>query len=219
MRTVRFRDSREQVTVGKIVCVGENYAKHIAELKGRIPEKPMLFFKPTTSLLAPQQPIQLPHFSSEIHHEVELVILIGQPARFLKETDALGCVSGYAVGMDLTARDIQREARKAGDPWAVAKGFDGSAPISDFAPAEEVGEAGDLAIELRVNGEVRQSARTSDMIFGIPKLLSYASSVFTLEPGDLLFTGTPSGVGIVQAGDLLEVSIEKVGSARWKVEA
>jgi 2-keto-4-pentenoate hydratase/2-oxohepta-3-ene-1,7-dioic acid hydratase in catechol pathway len=127
-------------------------------------------------------------------------------------------VSGYAVGIDLTARDWQKEAKKKGGPWAIAKGFDGSAPLSEITPAGEVGDPGDLAIELRMNGEVRQSARTSDMIFKVPEILAFASRIFTLEPGDLLFTGTPSGVGPIQAGDRIEVEIERVGRASWRVE-
>ncbi len=206
------------MAVGKILCLGQNYAKHIEEMKGSVPEKPMLFLKPSTALSAPGVPIRLPHFSSEIHHEVELVVAIGSEMHGIAVEDALSFVSGYGVGLDLTARDVQREARKRGDPWAVAKGFDGSAPLSEITPVEEVGDPSDLAIELRLNGEIRQSARTSDMIFKIPELLSYASGIFTLEPGDLIYTGTPSGVGAIQSGDVLDAEIERVGHARWEVK-
>ncbi len=218
MGIVRFKDSGREMAVGKIVCMGQNYAKHIEELKTRVPDKPMLFFKPSTALLNPGDPIRLPDFSKNIHYETELVALIDKQARHVSAADALQFVGGYAVGLDLTARDVQVEARKHGEAWAVAKGFDGSAPMSEITRAEEVGDPGDLEIELRLNGEVRQSARTSDMIFKTEDIISYASSVFTLEPGDLVFTGTPSGVGVIRSGDELEARIERVGTARWKVK-
>lgn len=218
MRKVKFRQSQRELSVGKILCVGQNYAKHIEEMKAARPDKPMLFFKPSTALVPPGKSIELPRFSSEVHHEVELVVVIGQTMHRIEADQALDHVAGYAVGLDLTARDWQREAKKQGLPWAVAKGFDGSAPVSELAPADEVGDPSDLAIELRVRGELRQSARTSDMLFQVPEILSYASTFFTLEPGDLVFTGTPSGVGPISRGDVLEAQIERVGLARWHVK-
>jgi len=217
MRTIKFKGSAHELTVGKIVCVGQNYAKHIEEMKGTRPEKPVLFFKPSTAIIHPGEAIRLPDFSSEIHHEVELVVVVGETMRHVAADRTLALVAGYAVGLDLTARDLQRDAKKRGGPWATAKGFDGSAPISEVAPSDEVGDAGDLAIELRVNGQIRQSGRTSDMLFKIPELLAYASGIFTLEPGDLLFTGTPSGVSALHSGDVLETEIERVGATPWQV--
>jgi 2-keto-4-pentenoate hydratase/2-oxohepta-3-ene-1,7-dioic acid hydratase in catechol pathway len=218
MKKIRFRGSGNEIAVGKILCVGQNYAKHIEEMKGTRPENPVLFFKPSTALVSPVEPIRLPGFSKEVHHEVELVVVIGKVMRHVSQEDALAHVGGYAVGIDLTARDWQREAKKQGGPWAVAKGFDGSAPLSEITPADEVGDPGDLAIQLSMNGEIRQSARTSEMLFSLPELLAFASRIFTLEPGDLLFTGTPSGVGPISAGDRIEVEIERVGRAAWQVE-
>jgi 2-keto-4-pentenoate hydratase/2-oxohepta-3-ene-1,7-dioic acid hydratase in catechol pathway len=218
MKNVRFRQGGSQLAVGKILCVGQNYIKHIEEMKGSRPEEPVLFFKPPTALVSPEETIRYPDFSSDVHHEVELVVVIGNVMRRISEKESLSHVAGYAVGIDLTARDRQRVAKKRGGPWAVAKGFDGSAPVSEVAPAEEVGDPGDLAMELRVNGELRQSARTSEMLFKIPELLAYASNIFTLEPGDLFFTGTPSGVGPIRPGDRIDVEIERVGRAQWLVE-
>ena len=166
----------------KIVCIGANYADHIAEMKSRRGSRPVLFLKPSTALLAPGEPIRLPAFSTEVHHEVELVAVIGRRLRGVAESRALEGVSGYAVGLDLTARDLQRQAKQRGEPWSMAKGFDGSAPLSEVAAAAAVGDASDLAIELRVNGELRQAGRTSQMIHPLPAILAYASSVFTLEP-------------------------------------
>ncbi len=217
MRTIKFKASARELTVGKIVCVGQNYAKHIEEMKGTRPEKPVLFFKPSTAIVHPGEAIRLPAFSSDVHHEVELVVVVGETMRHVPADRALTHVAGYAVGLDLTARDLQWAAKKRGGPWAVAKGFDGSAPLSEAVPADEVGDASDLAIELRVNGEIRQSGRTSEMLFKIPELLAYASDIFTLEPGDLLFTGTPSGVSPLHPGDVLETEIERIGATRWQV--
>ena len=135
-----------------------------------------------------------------------------------RRTLVLSGIAGYAVGLDLTARDVQQAAKKKGHPWMVAKGFDGSAPLSEFASSEDVGDPSDLAVELRVNGELRQSGRTSEMIFKLPELLAYASLFFTLEPADEIYTGTPSGVGPIQPGDVLEPEIERVGRVRWQVE-
>jgi acylpyruvate hydrolase len=218
MKNVRFRQGGSQLAVGKILCVGQNYIKHIEEMKGSRPEEPVLFFKPPTALVSPEETIRYPDFSGDVHHEVELVVVIGNVMRRIGEKESLSHVAGYAVGIDLTARDRQHEAKKKGGPWGVAKGFDGSAPVSEVAPAEEVGDPGDLAMELRVNGELRQSARTSEMLFKIPELLAYASNIFTLEPGDLFFTGTPSGVGPIRPGDRIDVEIERVGRAQWLVE-
>jgi 2-keto-4-pentenoate hydratase/2-oxohepta-3-ene-1,7-dioic acid hydratase in catechol pathway len=218
MRTIKFKGDSRELTVGKMVCVGQNYAKHIEEMKGQRPKEPVIFFKPSTALLVPGQVIELPAFSSNVHHEVELVVVIGSEMRRVEAPRALDHVAGYAVGLDLTARDKQQEAKNKGGPWAIAKGFDGSAPVSEVAPAADVGDPGDLAIELRVNDKVRQSARTSDMLFKVPELLSYASGVFTLEPGDLFFTGTPSGVSPLKSGDELEAEIEKIGRIRWQVK-
>jgi 2-keto-4-pentenoate hydratase/2-oxohepta-3-ene-1,7-dioic acid hydratase in catechol pathway len=217
MKTIQFKGNTRELTVGKIVCVGQNYAKHIEEMKGTRPESPVLFFKPSTAIVHPGEPIQLPGFSSEVHHEVELVVVLGETMRHVSADQALTHVAGYAVGLDLTARDVQSAAKKRGGPWAVAKGFDGSAPVSEAVPADEVGDASDLAIELRVNGDIRQSGRTSDMLFKIPEILAYASEIFTLEPGDLLFTGTPSGVSALHPGDVLETEIERIGATRWQV--
>lgn len=218
MRTIKLKGDSRGLTVGKMVCVGQNYARHIEEMKGQRPKEPVIFFKPSTALLVPGQMIELPAFSTSVHHEVELVVVIGVEMRSVDASDALDHVAGYAVGLDLTARDKQQEAKKKGGPWAIAKGFDGSAPVSEVAPAADVGDPGNLAIELSVNGKVRQSARTSDMLFKVPELLAYASGIFTLEPGDLLFTGTPSGVGPLKSGDELEAEIERVGRVSWQVK-
>jgi 2-keto-4-pentenoate hydratase/2-oxohepta-3-ene-1,7-dioic acid hydratase in catechol pathway len=141
---------------------------------------------------------------NDLHHEVELTILIGQRGSRIPETEALSFVAGYGVGLDMTLRDVQAEAKQRGLPWSVAKGFDTSAPLSDFIPADTAPPWETLHVELRVNGEIRQQGSARDFLFTLPRLIAYASSVFTLERGDILFTGTPEGVGSVSAGDVLQ---------------
>ena len=205
--------------VGKIVCVGKNYRDHLKEMGyGAADEDPVLFIKPPTSLLVSGGVLSLPSFSREVHHEVELVVVIGRETRGVPEERALDHVLAYAVGLDLTCRDLQKRAKERGEPWAISKGFDGAAPVSSAVAADSVGDPGDLAIELRVNGAVRQSARTSQMIHGVPWLVAYASRYMTLERGDLLMTGTPSGVGPLSPGDVARGTIERVGAVEIRVQ-
>jgi acylpyruvate hydrolase len=206
-----------RIEVGKIVCVGRNYREHLKEMGYAPDEDPVIFLKPPTSLLASGSVLALPTFSREVHHEVELVLVIGRDAREVPEARALEHVLAFAVGLDLTCRDLQKRAKERGEPWAVAKGFDGAAPVSTAVTAGEVGDPADLAIELRVNGAVRQSARTSQMIHGAAWLIAYASRYMTLERGDLLMTGTPSGVGPLAPGDVARGTIERVGAVEIRV--
>lgn len=190
----------------KLICIGKNYALHAAEMGGSVPEVPMIFLKPSTTLVASGGKVMLPSMSKEVHHEVELVVVIGRGGKNIPEDRAIEHVDGYALGLDMTARDIQLEAKKRGEPWAVAKGFDTFAPIGKISPASDIPDPQDLEISLRVNGELRQHGSTADMIFSVAHLVSYCSRIFTLRPGDLLFTGTPEGVGPVREGDVLEAS-------------
>lgn len=201
-------DIVELPNVGKIIGIGQNYARHAAEMKSTPPREPMLFLKPSTAIVRGGDDVVIPETSSDVHHEVELVVVIGRTARNVSEEDALSHVAGYAVGLDMTARDLQAKAKAAGHPWAVAKGFDTFAPVGTVVPASEVPDPQQLHLELRVNGEPRQSGSTSDMIFPVRTLVAYCSRIFTLEPGDLVYTGTPEGVGPVRRGDVLEARID-----------
>lgn len=195
---------------GKLVCIGRNYAKHAAELGNAVPTSPMIFLKPASALIPSGGDIVIPPASSDVHHEVELVCLIGTTGSHIAREEALNHVAGYAVGLDMTARDIQLKAKEKGHPWSVAKGYDTFAPLGDFVPAEEIQDPQDLTIRLEINGQVRQDGHTGDMIFPVAELIAYASSIFTLMAGDLLFTGTPEGVGPVKPGDTLVASVQGI---------
>lgn len=197
------------IAVGKIVCVGRNYARHIEEMGGKADADPVFFLKPPTALLTGTHlKVSVPTSFGELHHEVELAVLIGRRAQAVDEEKALDFAAGYAVAMDLTLRDLQSKAKRDGGPWALAKGFDGSAPVGFFVARSGVGDPHDLKIGLSVNGEVRQSARTSAMIHRIDRLLSYISRLMTLEPGDILLTGTPEGVGPLNDEDSVLARID-----------
>jgi len=193
------------VNASKIVCVGRNYAAHARELGNDIPERPLLFLKPPSSLLQSGEPIILPPDSARVEHEAEIAVVIGRRARHVSEAEALGCVAGYAPLNDVTARDLQRLDVQ----FTRAKGFDSFCPVG--APgAVPGGDWRDLEVRCRVNGQERQRGSAHQMVFGIPKLLAYISRVMTLEPGDLIATGTPEGVGPLRDGDVVEVELSGV---------
>lgn len=194
----------------KIVCVGRNYAAHAKELGNELPEEPLLFLKPPSSIVGPGAAIVRPvGMSSLVHHEGELAVVIGHRMRRARVEDVMGCVLGYTVGNDVTARDLQRKENK----FTRAKGFDTFCPLGPaLVTADEVGDPQALQLRVTVNGEVRQDASTGDMIFPVAALLSFISSVMTLEPGDVVLTGTPEGVGPLEAGQVVEVSISGIGT-------
>lgn len=203
--------------VGKIVCVARNYVDHIRELNNAIPDEPVLFTKPATSIVADGGQIVIPSYSNDCHHEVELAVLIGSAGKAIPAERAMLHVAAYGVALDMTLRDVQSGLKAKGLPWEKAKGFDTSCPLSTFVLAEEVADPHDLRISLKVNGQLRQHASTALMMRNVPELIAAASTVFTLEPGDVLLTGTPAGVAAVVSGDLLEAEIEQVGQLRVTV--
>jgi 2-keto-4-pentenoate hydratase/2-oxohepta-3-ene-1,7-dioic acid hydratase in catechol pathway len=212
MTTVTLAGEQSPFRVGKILCLGRNYAEHAKEMQADIPKVPVVFLKPATAIIHDGERILLPPFARELHHEVELVVLIGREGRDIPEHAAPDHIAGYAVGLDMTLRDVQSDAKKQGLPWSVAKGFDTSAPVSRFRPAREIPDPHNLGIRLCVNSHVRQESTTAKMIFRLERIVSYLSTVFTLEAGDLIFTGTPDGVGPVLPGDTLEASIDMIGT-------
>lgn len=196
---------------GKIVCVGRNYVDHAAELGNVAPERPLLFLKPPSAVIGDGDAIVLPPESSRVDHEAEIGVVIGRRLRHVTASDALGGVAGITCVNDVTARDLQ----KADGQWTRAKGFDTFCPVGPrVVPLAELGPLDELEVIGRVNGEERQRGRAADMAFGVPYLIAYISRVMTLEPGDLLATGTPAGVGPLEAGDVVEVEIPGVGALR-----
>lgn len=192
----------------KIIGVGRNYAAHAAEMGNDLPVAPLLFLKPNTSVIGPDDPIVLPAWTEHVEHEAELAVVIGKVTKDVSPEHALGQVFGFTVANDVTARDIQR----VDDQWARAKGFDTSCPIGPWVvPGLDVD---DLAVRARVNGELRQDGRTSQLIFDVAYLISYVSEVFTLLPGDVILTGTPAGVGPIVDRDVVECEIEDIGTLR-----
>lgn len=208
MKEVFFKGNDKGIRVTNIFCIGRNYAGHIAELGGKREENesPLVFLKPTSALNT-EKTIHLPSISQEIDYETELLLLIGQSARQIKPEHSLSYISGYGIGLDITARDLQAVARKKGWPWAIAKGFDHAACVSEFIPAAEIADPSKLHFQMKQNGVVRQQGFVKEMLFDIPYLVSYLSTVFTLQPGDLIFTGTPEGIGRLQKGDQIEISL------------
>jgi len=192
---------------GSIYCIGRNYAKHAKELKNEIPSNPVVFLKPRSSLIFNGEAIQIPESSDNVHHEVEMVILIGETAKNISKEDALKSIGAIGVGLDMTARDLQSEAKLKGLPWTVAKGFDTFAPLGNLAKFHSGIDLKNLNISVSVNGEVRQKGNTSDMLFPVANLIAYLSERFTLTPGDLIYTGTPEGVSKVEKGDLIKASL------------
>lgn len=193
-------------------------SEHAAELGNSVPDKPLLFLKPPSAFLIEGSPIRFPAGCRSLHHEIELGIVIGSKCSNVNPEQVMDYVGGYVLALDMTARDFQDEAKKKGHPWTMAKGFDTSCPISSFVPKEELPDPQNVELWCKVNGNTRQRASTKEMIFNIPTLLSFISQYFTLDAGDVVLTGTPSGVGPVQDGDIIEGGLSDLISMRFRVK-
>lgn len=202
--------------VGRIFCVGRNYAEHAREMGDAVAEPPFFFIKPASCLPTTPGKLPYPPRTEDLHHEVELVVALELGGADIAEADALRHVFGYAAGLDMTRRDLQGAAKDKRRPWDMGKSFDGAAPVGAITPAAEAGDLGDVAIALTVDGETRQSGRTSEMLWNVPAIIAELSTYIRLMPGDLIFTGTPAGVGAVVRGNVLEARIE--GLAPLEVE-
>jgi acylpyruvate hydrolase len=187
----------------KIICIGRNYAAHIEELKNEKPGQPVVFLKPDTALIKGEAPFYYPDFSSNIHHEIELVLKISKEGKYIQPKFAHRYFEEIGLGIDFTARDLQDQCKAKGLPWEIAKAFNGSAPIGNFKPVSEFSDLKNIDFHLEINGEVKQKGNTSLMLFDFATIISYVSQFFTLKKGDLIYTGTPAGVGPVQTGDQL----------------
>ena len=227
MAILKVKDSKETIEVRNIFCVGKNYVDHIKEFD--IPEKtaeiskePVIFLKPTSAI--PNEPgiVKIPELdgkkiSDNLQNEVEMVIVIGKDGTAIPESEAFNHIFGYAVGIDFTLRDIQAEEKKKGLPWTTAKGFLTSAAVSEITKKEEVLNPETLNITLKINDDLKQNSNTSLMIFKVKFIIHYISSIFGLQKGDLIFTGTPAGITKLNAGDIVEAEIEEIGNLKIKV--
>lgn len=212
MHQVTLPEKNQSFTVGKIVCLGRNYLDHIRELGNAVPDRAVIFCKPASSLLENGGSVIIPPYSEDCHHELELALLIGKQGKLIDEADALDYLAGYGVALDLTLRDLQAELKGKGLPWELAKGFDTSCPLSAFVPAEKISDPNNLELTLKVNGDVRQQGNTNMMMRSVEQIVSEISQFYTLEPGDIILTGTPAGVSRMVSGDRLQAEIEQVGT-------
>lgn len=204
--------------VRRVFCVGRNYAAHAREMGGDPAREPPFFFtKPADAVVTAGQDTPYPSQTKALHHEVELVVAIGMGGRDIPPQEALRHVFGYTVGLDLTRRDLQEDAKAARRPWDMSKGFDASAPVGDIVPVSQVGHPAAGRIALKVNGAVRQEGDLADQIWPVPDIIATLSKFVALAPGDLIFTGTPEGVGAVEVGDVLEAEIAQIGRLRTKI--
>jgi fumarylpyruvate hydrolase len=214
--TLPIKGTDTRFPINRVFCVGRNYAEHAKEM-GADPsrEAPFFFSKPACAVYAPQAQVPYPPRTKDLHHEAELVVALCKGGANLSLMQAREAVYGYAVGVDFTRRDLQAEAKKLGRPWDIAKGFDASGPVSALVPLSETGWLDKGAISLLVNGSQRQRGDLSDMIWKVEEIIAELSTYYFLEPGDILFTGTPAGVSAVQPGDKVDVKIQNVGELRF----
>ena len=213
--------SGERFPVHRIYCVGRNYEEHAKEMGFTGREPPFFFLKPADAIVVVNagETGQLPYpsLTANLHHEIELVVAIGKGGKNIAAADALSHIYGYAVGLDMTRRDLQNDMKKQGRPWSIGKGFDHSAPIGPITPAAQAGDVGKAGIWLQVNGVDRQRSNVAQLIWNIAETIEHLSAAWELQPGDLIYTGTPEGVGAVVTGDVLEGGVDGLGSIRLKL--
>lgn len=203
-------------SMARVFCIGQNYVAHIRELGNPMPSAPVIFMRPRSCLVAAGEEIHFPRHGQLLHYEVEVVVRIGKSGRDINETEALSHIDAVTLGVDLTLRDLQIEARENGLPWDAAKAFEQSAPVGEFLPYDPAMiDLKNLAFRCRVNGQLRQDGNTDDMLFSVERLIAELSKIWTLRPGDMIFTGTPSGVGALSTGDIIEAENDQIGSFSW----
>ncbi len=194
----------------KIICIGRNYAEHAKEMKSEVPTEPVFFMKPDTALLKDNEPFYFPDFTKDLHHEIEVVLKISKVGKHITEEFVHKYYDEISLGIDFTARDLQAQCKAKGLPWEKAKSFDSSAPIGKFVKKTELGDLQNLKFELKINNETKQKGNTSDLLFSFDKVIAYVSQFVTLKVGDLIYTGTPEGVGPVKIGDQLQGTLNGV---------
>lgn len=215
MKTVHLTKSNEDIIVPKIFCLGQNYAKHAAEMRSEVPKKPVVFMKPSSAIVYNGARIEIPAMTRNFQHEIEIYFVIEKEGKDIRKEDARSHISAMGVGLDLTLRDVQTELKNQGNPWLISKGFDGSAPISNAVPIDSV-NFDTLELKLGVNGELRQKGSYKNTVFRVEEVIAFISQLFTMERGDLIFTGTPEGVAELKPRDKLHA--ELVGFVSLDVE-
>jgi len=219
MKYYRFQEkTKNNLQIGKIICLARTYRNHAREMKTDITKKPLLFLKPASSIIFDKQSVIIPNTSKKVHHEVELGVVIGKKGNNIIKNKAGDYILGYCLGLDITARDIQFEAKKNGWPWTIAKGFDTFAPISNVILKDKVTNPHNLDIFLKVNDKIRQYSNTKFMIYSIEEIIEFISKIMTLEPGDLILTGTPEGVKEIKKGDRIEAGLGNICSLKVNVK-
>jgi len=211
------QDQIIDLPLGKVVCVGRNYAEHAKELGNEVPESPILFIKPSTAVVALEPSFSIPQNQGSVHHEAEIALLISKDANSIDAGTAWNYVSHVGVALDLTLRDVQSKLKEKSHPWEIAKGFDGACPLSKWVPVSTLSNQDNIAIQLDKNGEVKQQGDSTQMITSIPALVAYMSHIFTLKAGDVILTGTPAGVGPLESGDELKVTLDNEFTFKTKV--
>lgn len=209
MRYYTFiNQSKKGPQIGKLICLAQTYRKHAEEMHSKPAPQPIIFLKPASAVIHSNEAILLPPMGVCFHHEVEFGVVIGKTAKHITKATALEYVLGYTICLDITARDIQSEAKKNGLPWTIAKGFDTFAPIGPIIPKKNIPDPNSMSFSLKRNENVVQCGNTKDLLWSIEELLAYISTIMTLDPGDIILTGTPEGVGEIQRGDILEVTLD-----------
>ncbi|HUH57816.1 MAG TPA: fumarylacetoacetate hydrolase family protein [Pseudomonadales bacterium] len=207
MYTVVLNDQLFPYPVGKCVCVGRNYAAHATELNNPVPSQPLLFIKPADAAVPMAPQISIPSQYGSVHHELEIAVVLQHRLKNATESQVRAAIAGVGLALDLTLRDVQEQLKKQGHPWEAAKAFDGSSPLSNFVSIEQVADLANIEFSLKRNGETQQQGNSKDMLFAIVPLIAYMSSIFTLNPGDVILTGTPVGVGPLETADILELQL------------
>ena len=216
MSELRINIEGQSFTPHRIFCIGKNYDKHVKELGGQVPDEPVVFMKPVWSIVLPGETLYLPQHGSLLHHEVEMVLLIGREGQNISEADATSYIAGVTLGLDLTLRDVQGRLKKSGLPWELSKAFEQSAPLGHFkAYNSDSIDLKDLTFSCSVNGELRQQGNTREMLFPVSQLIHVLSGWWKLKPGDIVFTGTPEGVGPIKAKDKVVIESPTTGSFSW----
>jgi 5-carboxymethyl-2-hydroxymuconate isomerase len=219
MKEFKLKIENQTLDCGTMYCIGRNYSKHAKEMGSSVPEQPIVFLKPATALVQSGQSISLPSISNNVHHEVELCLVISKDCYNVSKEEALDYLLGVAVGIDFTLRDVQNHAKDNGLPWTTAKAFYGSAPISEVIPMAKLNESpNNMGLEITVNGEVRQIGNTKDMERSCEELISYLSTLFYLRKGDVIFTGTPEGVSQVVSGDKIQAKLSNYAELNIEID-